>query len=168
VTPVRIAAWNCCGGGTNKLPVLLERLEPDIAVLPEFATHPLRPDLFSGTSLLSAGTAGRKGVVVASFGGWKAAVSDLPGPFPLTLLPVEVDGPRSFRLLAVWANLAPPPKQHPVVEFAERHPDWFEEPVVVAGDFNTSGITKSRNGGSCATGRRSGGLGARPASGRGP
>lgn len=59
MTPVRIAAWNCCGAAITKLPILLERLEPDVAVLPEFATHPVMPDLFSGTSLVSAGMAGR-------------------------------------------------------------------------------------------------------------
>jgi endonuclease/exonuclease/phosphatase family metal-dependent hydrolase len=49
----------------------------------------------------------------------------------------------AFRLLAVWGP-TPPSEEHPVVEFVRRYRAWFEEPVVVAGDFNTSGIEQWR------------------------
>lgn len=136
---VRLATWNCSQDGATKLPVLVGETHPDVAVLPEFGIHPAvaPPDL--ECQLLSAGVSEERGLAVAAFGDWTVSVADLPGEFPPTLLPVEVAGPRPFRLLAVWANLTPPRAEHPVVEFADAHRDWFEGPVVVAGDFNTGG-----------------------------
>jgi len=140
ISPVRLATWNCCKDGATKLPVLLAESHPDIAVLPEFGSHPAVAPQGLECVLLSAGVPGERGLAVAAFGDWTISVADLTGPFPPTLLPVEVAGPRPFRLLAVWANLSPARAAHPVVEFAEAHQEWFEGPVVVAGDFNTGGV----------------------------
>lgn len=142
MNPVRIAIWNCCGGGSTKLATLIERFQPDVAVLPEYGVHPKEQDLLTEGTFLGAGVPGEKGLAVVALGEYSLTMAALVGPFPATLLPVEVRGPLPFRLLAVWANLGARPETHPVVEFVGRYPDWCSGGVVVGGDFNTGGIDK--------------------------
>src|SRR5471030_1633970 len=101
---MRIVVWNCNMGFHRKLPSLME-LRPDVAVVPECAA----PEILSKKSPLAATISNvwvehknNKGLAVFSFGEYTLRRHE---PFCSDIhciLPVEVAGPQSFHLLAVW------------------------------------------------------------------
>lgn len=127
---MRIVAWNCCRGPMARKLAALEALQPDIAVLPE-ALEPARQH----KQQLWFPSASRLGVQISAFGDTtlrRLKRADLPN----CVIPVQVDGPLRYTLLAVWTWPAPSYTRaflNGIVAYARL---LGRGPVVVAGDFN--------------------------------
>jgi endonuclease/exonuclease/phosphatase family protein len=140
-----LLAWNLGGSGTSKHQAI-QSWAPDVAVLPEYLLSSAQPA--GSTSWVTFGQPHEKGLAIATFGNWKAEVPDLEPLSGSIVGGLEITGSISFRLVAVWAMLAPTPRRNPVVEAVEDWADWLSGgPVVVAGDFNTGGQWKGQPAG---------------------
>ena len=143
---LRLLVWNCSGRLHDKLHDLAE-LAPDIAVLaecacPEVFLRRIRPGDLAARDLLWDGTHPSRGLLVATFGSWRARLSPSHRPRSASTLPVQLSGPASLSLVAVWAR---PPKPdvgyrsgpEPLREGLLRLlPALTGGPAIVAGDFN--------------------------------
>ena len=96
---VRIVTWNAAQAVHKKLPVLHERLHPDVAIVPECA----RPDIVAEklgaapwTSVAWVGDKPQKGLAVFSFGGFQLEQDPCRVPDLHWTLPVNVTGPSEF------------------------------------------------------------------------
>lgn len=139
---VRLVTWNCAGGGRDKVAAIRDRFRPDILVIAEYANYSETPGVApDGYTMATLQWKRYRPLVVLAAGGWRLEQPDLkPSLAGGIILPVEVSGPTPFRLMAVAAALSKPtPTVNPVVEAAEAWADWLEGPLVVAGDFGTSG-----------------------------
>lgn len=109
----------------------LEALQPDIAVLPET----LAPERESMQLRWFPSNASRLGIQVRSFGSYKLKrikTADLPN----CVVPLRVDGPARFNLLAVWTWPAPS-YSRAFLNGLEAYAKLIRRsPTVVAGDFN--------------------------------
>ena len=81
-----------------------------------------------------------KGLGVVSFGEYKIARADFYNPDHRLILPLQVEGPLSFLLVAVWTL---PDRNgsyvRPLLDaWKEYSPHFADREVVVAGDFNAS------------------------------
>ena len=141
---MRLVSWNCTGAFHKKAPHLLA-LEPDVAIVPECAAPEVisrKVASFSPTSSHWMGESGRKGLAVFTFGLYRARVHQSWDDKLLRVLPVEVDGPESFNLLAIWAYH--PPKRTrpndyvgPTIQALSHYRGFLEaRDSVVVGDFN--------------------------------
>lgn len=127
---MRIVAWNCCRGPLAKKVEALDTLSADIAILTEAPSAEQSERLLwvpSGVSSL--------GVQVRAADGYQLRC--LPrADIPNCVTPVQVIGPESFTLLAVWTWPAPS-----YVKAFTNALDAYSGligagPTVVAGDFN--------------------------------
>lgn len=140
---MRLVAWNCNQGFDRKYPLLRE-FGFDVAVVCECG--PATPDLGQVRSLTQVtrpafDTAGyKKCIGVFAQDPWTVhqlpVVDDMPW-----LLPVRVEGPTEFTLLAHWA--LSPDKLEGVATYVEQTRRVIDEvvptidgPAVLAGDFN--------------------------------
>jgi exonuclease III len=99
---MRIVTWNCCRGPLDKKLAALEELLPDIAVLSE-ATRPAEE---TEQVLWFPADASSFGIQVRARGEYK--IKRLPAAdLPNCVVPVHVEGPLNFNLLAVWTWPAP-------------------------------------------------------------
>ena len=145
---MRLVVWNCAGGIRTKWS-LIERLEPDVAIVIE-CDHPDRIPNLGFDSSVWMGRLPHKGLGVFGFGDWKveeAAFVELQLEF---VLPVRVSGPVDVELYAVWA-MNRRASQHPLEYAGVRQPlammDVYRPPPnsIIAGDFNNSAVwDKSR------------------------
>ena len=134
---MRLITWNACRGTFhNKVP-LLDSLIPDIAVIPEIArpreTH---------EHCQWFGSNPRQGLAVISSAKYRLLpIPQVPEP-PLYVIPIQVEGPESFTLFAVWTIKNQPMSYIRAVASAiERYADLFRKgPVVMMGDFNANAI----------------------------
>jgi len=126
----------------------IDKLEPDIAVLPEIA----RPDViankasgFNPDLCLWAGRSLHKGLgVIAQSNRWDIEIDDSYDPLNSVVLPVRVRGPIDFNLLAIWSihvdgkkpTFRTPGNVLRAIEASEKF--CQELPLVVAGDFNNA------------------------------
>ncbi len=123
-------------------------LNPDIAILPECAAHAIlktKCPEFLPTSFEWIGENRQKGLGIATFGGYQ-----LRTPFPLDpslkwSLPLEVLGPCSFNLLAVWAKhdetFKSRSEQGPAIKSVIKYTEFLSRrDSVIAGDFNNNSI----------------------------
>lgn len=138
---VRIVAWNTARAGRLKLPKLVDRICPNVAVLSEYEHHPavLQTTLGSGQeprSFISAGVDGQYGLVVATWGEWHATRIDVEVLDAQLLELVQIDGPFPFQLLAVWAWQTDT-RPHPVGVALDTWANELGDELVVAGDFNS-------------------------------
>jgi exodeoxyribonuclease-3 len=136
---MRIVVWNCNMAMHRKLDLLLA-LRPDIAVLPECAGPGVKaaaPIYAAATSHAWVGNVPTKGLAVLAFDSWR--FTELPrvgdGQFAI---PLRVDGPISFRLLAIWTQ-----KPGYIEQLLRVLTDQAEflrgpGPLVVAGDLNSN------------------------------
>ena len=110
----------------------LDALQPDIAVLAET----LAPESESPQLRWFPSNASRLGIQVRSFGSYSLkrvkAVADLPN----CVVPLRVDGPVRFNLLAVWTWPAPSYPRAFLNGLAAYARLLRTGPTVVAGDFN--------------------------------
>jgi hypothetical protein len=95
---VRLVTWNCNRGSiTKKLP-LLECLRPTIAVVLECS----RPTVATSNALW-CGDSARLGLAVVAAPEFRLSLVSTRD-VPRFAWPVQVDGPISFFLLAVWSK----------------------------------------------------------------
>src|SRR4051794_12768593 len=98
-SPMILATWNCCRGAyATKIP-LLASLSADIAVVPECG----RPAAESDTSLWF-GDNPRQGIAVTASGGYRIHGLPAKARVPKFVVPIQVLGPESFILFAVWSK----------------------------------------------------------------
>jgi exodeoxyribonuclease-3 len=139
---MRIATWNCQMGLDKKLDALLS-LDPDVAVVPECSEKSVIAFRQRGLSTLWFGSNPHKGVGIICRQEWP--IRALPQPEQKWIVPVEVDSPTPFTLIAVWACAVGASRENryigQVYQALMAHPEWFNgNPVVVAGDFNSNKI----------------------------
>jgi hypothetical protein len=135
--PMRLATWNCCRGPYEKKASLLETLAADVAVIQECA----RPRAES-ESVLWFGDNPRQGLAVVARGDYRLKRVKRARGVPKYVLPVEVHGPRSFLLFAVWTKTG---QEHCYVEAAVRAVYLYRKliasgPTVFMGDVNSNVI----------------------------
>ena len=96
---VRLVAWNCCAGPLSVKLQALRGLRADIAVVPELPRLPRTPHA------CWVGANPRKGLAVLARPPWQLQpIPVAPVSLPRYILPVQVSGPESFLLWAVWAH----------------------------------------------------------------
>lgn len=130
--------------GFAKKRILLDDHRPDIAVISECSRDAMLACKDEGYSACWWGENKNKGLGVLAAPPWTLQ----PGRHPTQKLiaPVQVNGPLSFLLIAVWAGPVGTKKDRnyigQVFEAVTRHPRWFadNQPVVVCGDFNSNAI----------------------------
>ncbi len=137
---MRIVVWNVARGAGKKLNAL-RALGPDVAIVPECGqTLPLE----DGESMAWCGTDRNIGLAVLGFGDTRVTQDRTEPPPHQWVMPVSVDGPTPFQLLAVWANnrrehikaTSPTgPFRDALGSFCDR---VREGTWVVAGDFNNN------------------------------
>ena len=131
---MRIVSWNTCAKPVENH---LVKLRPDIAVLPEWGSLPLTAPR-DALSFAQFGEDGKRGLGVAAWRGWSVSEADVE-PLPKGIIgAVDVAGPTTFKLIAVWPYLSKQLLTNPVMQALQLWADWVAEgPLVVAGDFNT-------------------------------
>jgi exodeoxyribonuclease-3 len=139
---MRIVTWNCQMGLSKKTEALLS-LNPDVAVVPECSEKSAAALRERGYETLWIGSNSLKGLGVFCREGW--SIRALLRPKQKWIVPVEVDGPTPFTLIAVWACRIGIKKADNYIGQVYRalisHPEWFNEnPLVVAGDLNSNKI----------------------------
>jgi len=103
---VKLVTWNCCSGPLARKLSDLASLEADIAVVPECPRIPEQPG-----ATVWVGARPKKGLAVFAGGPWQVHRARAPRGLPRYALPVQVSGPESFLLLAIWAQ------PHPTVPY---------------------------------------------------
>jgi hypothetical protein len=134
---VRLVTWNCCSGPLARKLSDLDALEADIAVVPECPRIPEQPGAIVWTGARPA-----KGLAVFARGPWQVRRVRAPRGLPRYALPVQVAGPESFLLLAIWAQ------PHPTVPYVRGMHRAVRtcrslmqvQPAVLLGDFNSNTI----------------------------
>lgn len=137
---MRLVAWNCNRAAHKKLGALL-RLRPDVVVLSECASPRVKaaePVFAPASSHLWTGAVETQGLAVLAFGGWSLRPLPQGGRGSLAI-PLQVEGPASFQLLALWTQA--PGYVEQAHAALDGHSDLFESgPTVVAGDLNSNAI----------------------------
>jgi exonuclease III len=133
---MRIATWNCCRGAFEAKAPLLDGLQPDIAVIQEIA----RPA--NTAHALWFGSNPRQGLAVLARNGYTVEALPAHPEVQRHIVPIQVDGPHRFLLLAVWSQKARPhPYVQAVIRAVEAYRSLIEaQPAVVVGDFNSNSI----------------------------
>ena len=139
---MRIVTWNCQMGFDKKVEALLSQ-NPDVAVVPECSEKSTVAIERRGYKTLWFGSNSLKGLGVFCRKDW--SIRALPQPQQKWIVPVEVDAPTPFTLLAVWACRTGIKKAEnyigQVYQALISHPEWFDgTPVVLAGDLNSNKI----------------------------
>jgi len=139
---VRIATWNCQMGLDKKTEALLS-LNADVAVVPECSEKSVVALGQSGLNTRWFGSNPHKGIGIICRSDWK--IRALPQPEQKWIVPVAVDSPTPFTLIAVWACAVGASRENryigQVYQALLAHPEWFKrKPVVMAGDFNSNKI----------------------------
>ena len=132
---MRIVSWNCCDAFERKHDVLLD-FKPDIAVISECTAASLN-GLPEGYKHLYVPSEKIKGV---AFIYREELILSEPEVGGQIVAAVEVSGPCSFRLVAVWpcaTGLKTETYVHEIHRALQQHPLWLQSPVVLAGDFNS-------------------------------
>jgi hypothetical protein len=134
---MRIVTWNCCRGAFSRKVPLLQTLAPDIAVIQECA----RPAEES-TGCLWFGSNPRQGIAIVSYDGHTLHALPHAQDVPRHVVPVQVSGPDTFLLLAVWSRREKP---YPYIEGVVRAVDLYRDlivsqPTVLIGDLNSNAI----------------------------
>ncbi len=145
---LRIVAWNAAQAVHRKLPQFVDRLAPDIAVIPECAVEEvlrskgglLMPDF----TMVWVGSNPQKGLAVVAFGDYQVKLADGYDDRLQWVAPVEVSGPSDFNMLGVCAGNRRAKVQHPDAGGAPQpftamsvYRDWLaDRPGPIVGDFN--------------------------------
>jgi exodeoxyribonuclease-3 len=134
---VRLVTWNCCSGPLVRKLSDLATLAADIAVVPECPRIEEQPG-----AVVWRGSKPTKGLAVFAAGPWRVHRAPAPRGLPRYALPVQVSGPESFLLLAVWAM------PHPTIPYVRGMHRAVRacrslmqaQPTVLLGDFNSNAI----------------------------
>jgi exonuclease III len=127
-------------GFGNKFEALLS-LNPDIAVVPECSEKSIDYLKRLGYGALWFGSNPLKGLGVFCRKDW--SLRALPQPSQSWIVPIEVDAPTPFTLIAVWAcQVGTKRADHYIGQVHQAitsHPEWFGRgPLVIAGDLNSN------------------------------
>lgn len=133
---MRLLTWNVASGDRAKRAALLAQIPADIVTLQEVP----RPDASSDQHLWF-GTNPNKGVSIQAFGDYRLKELPTRDEAPQYFIPVEVSGPQSFVLFAVWSQKEP----HAYIEGVSRAVSTYAELIgsrqtVLLGDFNSNAI----------------------------
>jgi exonuclease III len=139
---MRIVTWNCQMGFDKKADALLS-LNPDVAVVPECSEKSTGAFQRHGYETLWLGSNPLKGLGVFCRKNW--FIRPLLQPEQRWIVPIDVDAPTPFTLIAVWACRTGTKKADnyigQVYQSLISHPEWFDEkPVVLAGDLNSNKV----------------------------
>ena len=140
---MRLITWNCKGGFARKHEAIA-RLQPDVLVLPEAGRFNDISQLLGVAPVNSVqwiGANPNKGLGVLSYGDYSLAVHEAYLPELRWILPLEVSGPVSFLLFAVWTMPSAPSGTYAQCLFdaCDHYRDLLRSPrVVLAGDFNAN------------------------------
>jgi hypothetical protein len=134
---MRLVTWNCCSGPLARKLSDLATLEADIAVVPECPRIQEQP----GASVW-VGAKPAKGLAVFAAVPWQVRRVRAPRGLPRYAVPMQVTGPESFLLLAIWAMPHPAVPyvrgMHRAVRACRRLME--AQPTVLLGDFNSNTI----------------------------
>jgi hypothetical protein len=132
---MNLVTWNCCRGAYAAKVPLLAPLGADVAVVPECA----RP-LAESETCLWFGDNPRQGLAVTASNGYRLSRLPAKARIPKYVVPVQVTGPESFTLLAVWSKANQRYRYvTAVIKALQRYRALFTgSPVVVMGDLNTN------------------------------
>jgi exodeoxyribonuclease III len=139
---MRIVTWNCQTGFDKKADALLS-LNPDVAVVQECSEKSTLAFRQRGYESLWFGSNSLKGLGVFSREDW--SIRALSQPEQKWIVPVEVDAPIPFTLIAVWACRTGINKADNYVGLIYQalmsYTEWFNgTPVILAGDLNSNKI----------------------------
>jgi exonuclease III len=139
---MRIVTWNCQMGLDKKADALLS-LNPDVAVVPECSEQSTIALAGRGHESLWFGSNPMKGLGVFCRKGW--SMRTLSPPRQQWIVPIEVNAPTPFTLIAIWACRTGNKKTDNYVGLIYQalmaNPEWFDRtPVVLAGDLNSNQI----------------------------
>jgi exodeoxyribonuclease III len=142
---MRIVTWNCQMGLDKKADALLSQ-NPDVAVVPECSEKSTLALRERGYETLWFGSNPVKGLGVFSRRGW--SLQALSQTKQKWIVPVAIDAPTPFTMLAVWACRTGTRRADnyvgQVYQALMSHPGWFDRtPVVLAGDLNSNQIWDS-------------------------
>lgn len=129
--------------GLDKKADALLSLNPDVAVVPECSEKSTVAFQRHGYETLWFGSNPLKGLGVFCRKNW--FIRPLLQPEQKWIVPMDVDAPTPFTLIAVWACRTGTKKADnyigQVYQSLMSHPEWFvEKPVVLAGDLNSNEI----------------------------
>jgi hypothetical protein len=132
---MNLVTWNCCRGAFDRKIPLLAPTSPDIAVVPECA----RPAAESDTCLWF-GDNPRQGIAVTASSAYRIHALPAKTRVPKFVIPLQVVGPESFILLAVWSKANQKYRYvTAVIKGIQKYRSLFDDsPVVVMGDLNTN------------------------------
>ena len=134
---MRLATWNCCRGQWTKKVPLLQSIAADITVIQECP----RP-VAESVSCLWFGDNERQGIAVLASPPYSLRrLPSLPD-VPKYIVPVAVDGPTEFLMLAVWSKGG---QKHSYVEAVVQAVTLYRDlletrPAVLIGDLNSNVI----------------------------
>ena len=133
---MRLTTWNCCTGPLERKLTALRTLRSDIAVVPEC------PELPRGPRCYWLGENSRKGLAIVTRGPWTEAPVPLPRRLPRYVQPLQITGPESFLLVAVWAmNVGRDRYVRGLHRAIDRlAPGISAQPTIIMGDFNANTI----------------------------
>src|SRR3954451_22328520 len=124
---MRLVTWNCCRGAFARKAPLLEPLAFDVAVIQEGA----KPEAEANHGLWF-GDNPRQGIAIVSREPYRIRAMTRRIGVPRYTIPIEVTGPETFPLLAVWSKAN---KKHPYVEAVVKavrlYRHLFTQPVVL-------------------------------------
>ena len=134
---MRLLTWNLCRGTLDRKGQAVAAVGFDIAVLPEVAKLSGETD-----HALWFGQNPRQGMAVLSSEEYFLRALPRSNDIPQLVVPIEVRGPRSFTLLAVWTLHQ---KHFRYIRAASKAIDHYASlfdtgPVVLLGDFNANKI----------------------------
>lgn len=134
---MRLVTWNACRGQFSKKIPYLDHLHPDIAFVQEIA-RPKEPI----SNVFWVGSNPNQGMAVIAHPPYSITPLPMPEGVPDYIVPIAVEGPRSFVALAVCTM---GDKPYPYVRAAcraiEIYNDLFlNHEVVMLGDFNSNAI----------------------------
>ena len=140
---MKITTWNCKGAFARKH-CSIAALTSDILVIPESEELQYVNNLLGTPSVNSfhwIGENRQKGLGVVSYGDYSLAIHPAYDSKLRYILPLQVDGPLSFLLLAVWT--LPDPEDGVYARALFRALTTYdhllrEQPAIIAGDFNQS------------------------------
>ena len=135
--------------GLDKKREALLSLDSDLLVVPECSEKSVTALGQLGFNTLWFGSHPKKGLGVISRHEWPMRA--LPLPEQKWIVPIEVDSPTPFKLIAIWACKIGARREDRYIGQVYRafmaHPEWFHcGPVIIAGDFNSNKIWDFKRG----------------------
>ena len=141
---MKLLTWNCNGAFRKKADTVLS-LKPDLAVIQECANLTklnLNEDAPIPSDQLWFGNYPSKGIGIFSYGDYRLSLYENYDPAIQYCIPLQVTGPQSFHLIAIWAMPHSDRKQSyigQVYQAIGTYHDFIRQlDTVMLGDFNSN------------------------------